>query len=151
MRTSALAVVALAAITAACGQEPPPPAANGGASATGSASATTTPGDRTGAVVDTFIRAANGGDVATLRKIFAPDARFDRAGTVFTGADIVNGFLKPDVTDAGGRYHETARRAEGERLTVTFTFDTGRGGEERFTYSFLVRDGRIVDVVGRYL
>ncbi|GAA0927338.1 nuclear transport factor 2 family protein [Nonomuraea longicatena] len=103
------------------------------------------------AVVDRFIAAANSGDVPALREVFATDARFDRAGAVFTGRDeIIDRFLKPDVTDAGGRYNETGRLVEGDRLTVAFTFDTG-GGTERFTYSVLVRGEQIVDVIGRYL
>lgn len=102
--------------------------------------------------VDRFIRAANGGDVAALRVLFATDARFDRAGVVFTGRDeIIDGFLKPDVIDPGGRYHESARRIRNGRLVVSFVFDTGHGGQERFTYDFLVRDGQITEVIGRYI
>jgi SnoaL-like domain len=107
--------------------------------------------DTTAAVVTRFIQAANQGDVTALRTLFAADARFDRAGTIFTGRDeIIDRFLRPDVTDAGGRYTETGRRTEGNRLVVAFNFDTGRGGQERFTYSFLVRNGQIADVIGRY-
>ncbi|NRQ34583.1 SnoaL-like domain-containing protein [Nonomuraea sp. NN258] len=142
----AVAVMALAVTAGACAQATPSPIATSGSTAP----AVPTSG-RTEDVVDAFVRAANSGDAAALRKLFAPDARFDRAGTVFTGAAIVDDFLKPDVTDAGGRYRETSRRVEGERLTVAFTFDTGHGGQELFTYSFLVRGGRISDVVGRYL
>ncbi|MEU4704716.1 nuclear transport factor 2 family protein [Nonomuraea dietziae] len=138
-------LMAIGVLTAACGQDTRAP------SAMSSPAATATVSKHTETVVDRFIDAANHGDVAVLRGLFAPDARFDRAGTVFEGKEIVNDFLEPDVTDADGRYHETRRRAEGDRLTVTFTFDTGSGGQERFTYSFLVRDGRIADVVGRYL
>jgi SnoaL-like domain len=105
----------------------------------------------TAAVVTRFIQAANRGDITALRTLFAADARFDRAGTIFTGRDeIIGRFLKPEVTDAGGRYTETGRRSEGGRLVVAFNFDTGRGGQERFTYSFLVRNGQIADVIGRY-
>jgi SnoaL-like domain len=107
--------------------------------------------DATAAVVTRFIQAVNRGDVTALRTLFAADARFDRAGTIFTGRDdIIDRFLKPDVTDAGGRYTETGRRPEGNRLVVAFNFDTGSGGQERFTYSFLVRNGQIADVIGRY-
>jgi hypothetical protein len=61
--------------------------------------------------------AANGGDVATLCVLFAVDARFDRAGAVFTGRDqILDGFLKPDVIDPNGRYHETARAEAYSRI-----------------------------------
>jgi SnoaL-like domain len=109
------------------------------------------PPDATAAVVARFIRAANRGDVSALRTLFAADARFDRAGAIFTGRDeIIDRFLQPDVTDAGGRYTETGRRPEGNRLVVAFNFDTGGGGQERFTYSFLVRNGQIADVIGRY-
>jgi SnoaL-like domain len=109
-----------------------------------------TPG-ATAAVVARFIHAANVGDVTALRSLFAADARFDRAGTIFTGRDeIIDRFLKPDVADAGGRYTETGRRIDGNRLVVAFNFDTGSGGQERFTYSFLVRSGQIADVIGRY-
>jgi SnoaL-like domain len=107
--------------------------------------------DAAAAVVTRFIQAANRGDVTALRTLFAADARFDRAGAIFTGRDeIIDRFLKPDVTDAGGRYTETGRRPEGNRLVVAFNFDTGSGGQERFTYSFLVRNGQIADVIGRY-
>jgi hypothetical protein len=102
--------------------------------------------------IDHFIRAANGGDVTTLRVLVAADARFDRVGAVFTGRDqIIDGFLKPDVIDPNGRYHETARGIRNGRLVVSFVFDTGYGGQERFTYDLLVRDGQITEVIGRYL
>ncbi|WP_395108452.1 nuclear transport factor 2 family protein [Actinomadura sp. SCN-SB] len=102
-------------------------------------------------VVDQFISAANGGDVDRLRALFAEDARFDRAGALFDGRDdIIDRFLEPDVIDPGGRYRETGRRVQNGRLVVSFVFDTGSGGQERFTYAFLIRDGRIQEVVGRY-
>lgn len=146
MRLVALLVV-IGVLAAGCGdQDTAQPS-----SAMSRPATTGTVSEQAGTVVDRFIQAANDGDVAALRDLFAPDASFDRAGTVFAGEEIVDDFLEPDVADAGGRYQETARRAEGDRLTVTFTFDTGSGGRERFTYSFLIRDGRIAHVVGRYL
>jgi SnoaL-like domain len=107
--------------------------------------------EATAAVVARFIQAANRGDVGALGTLFAADARFDRAGTIFMGREeIIDRFLEPEVADAGGRYRETGRRREGDRLVVGFIFDTGGGGQERFTYSFLVRNGQIADVIGRY-
>jgi SnoaL-like domain len=107
--------------------------------------------DATAAVVARFIQAANRGDVTALRALFAADARFDRTGAILTGRDeIIDRFLKPDVADAGGRYTETGRRTEGDRLVVAFNFDTGGGGQERFTDSFLLRNRQIADVIGRY-
>ncbi|GLZ09378.1 hypothetical protein Acsp03_68440 [Actinomadura sp. NBRC 104412] len=100
-----------------------------------------------------LLAAACGGDGnATSQSDAAPeDARFDRASALFDGRDdIIDRFLKPDVIDAGGRYRETGRRVQNGRLAVSFVFDTGSGGQERFTYAFLVRDGRIQDAAGRY-
>jgi SnoaL-like domain len=159
LATSLLLIGLLAAGCGWGGDDPSSPRSQ--ASATTAAAATPGAGstapvgadtpDATAAVVTRFIQAANRGDVTALRTLFAADARFDRAGTIFTGRDdIIDRFLKPDVTDVGGRYTETSRRTEGNRLVVAFTFDTGSGGQERLTYSFLVRNGQIADVIGRY-
>ena len=159
LATSLLLIGLLAAGCGRGGDDPSSPRSQ--ASATTAAPATPGAGtaapvgadtpDATAAVVARFIQAANRGDVSALRTLFAADARFDRAGAIFTGRDeIIDRFLKPDVTDAGGRYTETGRRTEGNRLVAAFNFDTGSGGRERFTYSFLVRNGQIADVIGRY-
>ncbi|MEV0719419.1 nuclear transport factor 2 family protein, partial [Asanoa sp. NPDC050611] len=108
--------------------------------------------DRAESVVDRFAEAANAGDRAAVAALFAPDARFDSVGRIYPDrAAIMDRFLGPEVLDAGGRYAPGEQRWEGDRLVVAYEFTTRSGGRERFTYAYLVRDGVIRDVVGRYL
>ncbi|APU13575.1 MULTISPECIES: nuclear transport factor 2 family protein [Actinoalloteichus] len=99
-----------------------------------------------------FLDAANAGDEEAVAEVFAEDARFDSVGRIYPSrADIMDRFLVPEVLDVGGSYEVVETRWEGDRHVVHYDFETGRGGRESFTYAYLVRDGLIQDVVGRYL
>ncbi|MFD0854626.1 hypothetical protein ACFQ07_20480, partial [Actinomadura adrarensis] len=59
----------------------------------------------------------------------------------------------PPLTTAGAGSAGLAvgsTRLRHHRPGGVLVFDTGSGGQERFTYDFLVRNGQITDVVGRY-
>lgn len=117
-----------------------------------SAPTTTNSGDpESKRVVDEFVERANAGDEEGVTATFAEDARFDSAGRIFHPRDdIMLRFLLPDVLRAGGKYHPGAEEWQDGRLVVHYRYQTGSGGTEAFTYSYLVRDGLIRDVVGRY-
>ncbi|GAA3882180.1 hypothetical protein GCM10022243_53470 [Saccharothrix violaceirubra] len=103
------------------------------------------------AVAQRFADAANAGDSAGVAATFAEDARFDSVGRIYPSrADIMDRFLDPEVIRAGGRYEVTGTRWNGSRYVVDYEFTTRGGGSETFYYEFLVRDGLIQDVIGRY-
>ncbi|MFD8014975.1 nuclear transport factor 2 family protein [Streptomyces sp. NPDC059762] len=104
------------------------------------------------AVARRYTEAANRGDVDGITAAYAPEARFDRAGTLFHGRDeIVGDFIRPDVVDDDGHYREISTHAADGRTVVEYIFTTGSGITEHFTYAYLVEDGVIVDVIGRYV
>jgi len=152
----ALAILPVLAFAAACGAPTEPPATLPSTTAASSAAAgsgSAAP-DRNAAedIAQRFAEAANSGDERAVAALFAPDARFDSVGRIYPSrADIMDRFLVPEVLDAGGRYQPGERRWDGDRLVVTYDFTTGSGGRERFTYAYLIHDGLIRDVVGRYV
>ncbi|WP_433269146.1 nuclear transport factor 2 family protein [Actinosynnema sp. CS-041913] len=98
-----------------------------------------------------FVDAANAGDSAAVAATFAENARFDSVGRIYPSRkDIMDRFLDPEVIEAGGKYEVTGTRWNGDRYVVDYKFTTGGGGSEVFYYEFLVRDGLIQDVIGRY-
>ncbi|MBT2207781.1 nuclear transport factor 2 family protein [Actinomadura sp. NEAU-AAG7] len=111
------------------------------------------PADRAAAerIAQRFVEAANAGDRKGVAAVFAENARFDSVGRIYRSREeIMTRFLIPEVLDAGGRYKVTRSRWDGERYRVDYDFSTGSGGGESFSYAFLVRDGLIRDVLGRY-
>jgi hypothetical protein len=105
------------------------------------------------AAADRLTTALNGGDEAGARAALAPDARFDSVGRIYPNREaIMNRFLVPEVLRVGGTYRTVAvTPGRADRVVVEYEFTTSSGGRERFTYDYLVVDGRITDVVGRYL
>ncbi|MEV1320267.1 nuclear transport factor 2 family protein [Micromonospora arborensis] len=102
-------------------------------------------------VAQRFVDAANAGDEDGVRSTFAPNAQFDSVGRIYPSRDaIMDRFLIPEVLRAGGRYKAVGSRWNGERYIVDYEFSTGGGGREVFYYDYLIRDGVIHDVVGRY-
>ncbi|WP_158581405.1 nuclear transport factor 2 family protein [Actinomadura spongiicola] len=98
-----------------------------------------------------FLDAANAGDPKRVEATFAENARFDSVGRIYPSrADIMNRFLIPEVLDVGGRYKVTGSRWDGDRYVVNYDFKTSGGAAESFSYAFLIQDGLIRDVVGRY-
>ncbi|MEE6260810.1 nuclear transport factor 2 family protein [Plantactinospora sonchi] len=159
---STATTIAILALVAACGSDDADPPV--GTPAAPTASAGPAPVDSTGTgqpadgraatenVARRFADTANSGDEAGVAALFAPDARFDSVGRIYPSRDeIMSRFLVPEVLRVDGRYEPGEERWDGTRLTVTYRFTTGSGGEERFTYAYLVRDGLIQDVIGRYL
>ncbi|MFD1149584.1 hypothetical protein [Saccharothrix hoggarensis] len=158
-----LAVLALVAV-AACGQvastdggTSTPGTAGTAAGTAGTAASTESvplsEADRAAApeLAKRFAEAANAGDAEAVAATFAEDARFDSAGRIYPSrADIMDRFLTPEVITPGGKYTVTGERWNGSRYRVDYEYSTGRGGTEVFYYEFLVRDGLIQDVVGRY-
>ncbi len=132
-------------------------AASGNGSGTPSAVASgpsTATADRAAAerIVDRFLQAANAGDRTAVAAVFAEEASFDSVGRIYPSRDdIMNRFLIPEVLEAGGKYKSTGSRWEADRLVVDYTFTTRSGANERFSYSYLIRDDLIRDVIGRYL
>jgi hypothetical protein len=105
------------------------------------------------AAADRLTTALNGGDEAGVRAAFAPDARFDSVGRIYPDREaIMSRFLVPEVLRVGGTYRTVAvTPGNDDRVVVEYEFTTSSGGRERFTYDYLVVDGSIKDVVGRYL
>ncbi|MHA6627194.1 hypothetical protein ACU61A_17300 [Pseudonocardia sichuanensis] len=105
------------------------------------------------AVAERFTEAANRGDEAGVRDAYAPEARFDSVGRIYPDREaILERFLIPEVLRAGGTYQAlSAVPGAGERVVVEYEFTTSRGGREHFTYDYLVTDGTIRDVIGRYV
>jgi hypothetical protein len=98
-----------------------------------------------------YIQAVNAGDRAKATAAVAENARFDIAGRVLQSrAEIMDNFLFPEVIGAGGHYQALGSRWERGRLIVDYEFTTRSGGQESFHYSYLTRDGRIQELVGRY-
>ncbi|MFJ9521985.1 nuclear transport factor 2 family protein [Kitasatospora sp. NPDC101801] len=165
-RRAAAALLTVAALATACGSTGrtaagPAPVASASATAGTTAAGTGTEPTATGTparpqdltVIRAFTDAANRGDLARVSSSYAPDAHFDRAGAQFAGRDrIVNSFLRPDVLEDGGHYREISVTAAGDRTVVEYVF-TARGGAvtEHFTYAYLIRDGVITHVIGRYV
>ncbi|WP_309114184.1 nuclear transport factor 2 family protein [Saccharothrix sp.] len=158
MRTyQRLTAAALLALATACGTSTPPSTR---ATSTQAPASTGAPrsenlseADRAAApqVAQRFVDAANAGDSAAVAATFAEDARFDSVGRIYPSRrDIMDRFLDPEVIDAGGRYEVTGTRWNGDRYRVDYTFTTRSGAREVFYYEFLVRDGLIRDVIGRY-
>ncbi|MFI0445629.1 nuclear transport factor 2 family protein [Actinomadura sp. 6N118] len=113
----------------------------------------TRPADTAGAerVAQRFVTAANAGDEAGVAATFAENARFDSVGRIYPSRKaIMNDFLVPEVLRAGGRYKVTGQRWTAERYVVDYDFSTGHGGSESFSYAYVIRDGLIRDVIGRY-
>ncbi|MEU4449428.1 nuclear transport factor 2 family protein [Actinosynnema sp. NPDC050801] len=157
-RRIGLAALALVA-AAACSSEEPAAEAGQTTTATGAGTVTSTESvplsdaDRAAApdVAKRFAEAANAGDAEGVAATFAEDARFDSVGRIYPSRqEIMDRFLTPEVIEPGGRYEVTGERWNGDRYRVDYDFDTGRGGSEVFYYEFLVRDGLIQDVIGRY-
>jgi hypothetical protein len=150
----ALVLLTTLALATACGTQDEPAAGVPGTAPAVDATGGRSVPDRAGAeeVARRFAEAANSGDERAVAALFAPDARFDSVGRIYPSrADIMDRFLVPEVLDAGGRYQAGERRWDGDRLVVTYDFTTGSGGRERFTYAYLIRDGLIRDVIGRYV
>ncbi|MFT7840953.1 nuclear transport factor 2 family protein [Saccharothrix sp. BKS2] len=102
-------------------------------------------------LAERFLEAANAGDAEGVAAVFAEDARFDSVGRIYPSRqDIMDRFLGPEVIEAGGRYAVTGTAWNGDRYRVDYDYDTGHGGKEVFYYEYLVRDGLIQDVIGRY-
>ncbi|WP_033435611.1 nuclear transport factor 2 family protein [Saccharothrix syringae] len=145
-----MAALVLAAV-AACGAEPPQ---TGPETPTPSTEAVpVSDADRAAApgLAERFLQAANAGDSAAVAALFAEDARFDSVGRIYPSRrDIMDRFLDPEVIEAGGRYTVTGSGWYGDRYRVEYDYDTGHGGKEVFYYDYLVRDGLIQDVIGRY-
>ncbi|KAB2344482.1 hypothetical protein [Actinomadura rudentiformis] len=111
------------------------------------------PADQAGAerVAQRFVTAANAGDEAGVAATFAENARFDSVGRIYPSRkSIMNDFLIPEVLRVGGRYKVSGKRWEAGRHVVDYDFSTGHGGSESFSYAYLIRDGLIRDVIGRY-
>ncbi|TDD82201.1 nuclear transport factor 2 family protein [Actinomadura rubrisoli] len=111
------------------------------------------PVDKAGAerVARRFVDAANAGDEKGVEATFTENARFDSVGRIYLSrADIMNRFLIPEVLDVGGHYKATGSRWDGDRYVVNYDFKTSGGGGESFSYAFLIHDGLIRDVAGRY-
>lgn len=157
----------LLALLAACGTQNAPAEQPGDAAAPSrgvpataadaapgtSADTTESAADRAAAerLADRFAEAANAGDAGAVEATFARDARFDSAGRIYADRqEIMRRFLIPEVIDAGGKYHVRGREWKDNRFVVHYRYDTGSGGVETFTYSYLVTDGLIRDVIGRY-
>lgn len=103
------------------------------------------------ATVRRYIDAVNRGDASAVAAVFAANARFDRAGSIFDGRDaIMENFLQPDVLDRNGRYEVLSVQHSLNAVTFEFTFQAG-SLREHFTYRCTVRDDQIQDVVGRYV
>lgn len=102
--------------------------------------------------VQQFITSVNAGDADAVAATFAEDAVFDSVGRIYDGrGEIMNRFLAPEVIDLGGQY-EVLRISEGEDDRVIVEFDFTAGDlYEHFTYDFLIEDGLIQEVVGRYV
>jgi hypothetical protein len=156
----ALAILPVLAFAAACGAPTESPATFPSTTASTTAASSAAGGsgsaapDRNAAedVAQRFAEAANSGDERAVAALFAPDARFDSVGRIYPSrADIMDRFLVPEVLDVRGRYQPGERRWDGDRLVVTYDFTTDSGGRERFTYAYLIHDGLIRDVVGRYV
>ncbi|MGM1065544.1 hypothetical protein [Saccharothrix sp. Mg75] len=154
-----IAVLAFAAVAACGGQEAPARAGQqttsgtGASSTSGPVSAPLSDADRAAApgLAERFLEAANAGDSAGVAAVFAEDARFDSVGRIYPSRkDIMDRFLDPEVIEAGGRYAVTGTSWNGDRYRVDYDYDTGHGGKEVFYYEYLVRDGLIQDVIGRY-
>lgn len=150
-------VVSLVLSLAACSGEAGPAAPDRGSPVTatppGGSSAPAAGADRAEAerIARRFTDAANAGDEDGVRRTLAEDARFDSVGRIYPSRDdIMNRFLVPEVLRAGGRYRVVGDRWNGERYVVDYEFTTGGGGRESFYYDYLIRDGLIRDVVGRY-
>jgi hypothetical protein len=102
-------------------------------------------------IADRFLHAANSGNRDATAALFADSARFDSVGRIYASRDdIMNRFLIPEVLETGGRYHVTRTDWAGDRYVVAYEFTTSSGGREQFTYAYLIRDGLIHDVIGRY-
>ena len=103
-------------------------------------------------VVQQFVDATNAGDAEAVAATFAEDAVFDSVGRIYDGRDeIMDRFLAPEVIALGGQY-EVLSVSEGEDGRVVVEFDFTAGSLfEHFTYDFLIEDGLIQDVVGRYV
>ncbi|MGK5554472.1 hypothetical protein ACSNOI_22940 [Actinomadura kijaniata] len=145
VRRIALVAAALTAVTGCSGapEDRAPTAAPTAASPAGRAEA-----ER---VARRFTDAANAGDERAVAATFAADARFDSVGRIYPSrAEIMDRFLVPEVLRAGGRYEITGSRWDGGRHVLDYRFTTRGGAAETFSYAFLVRDGLIRDVVGRY-
>lgn len=156
-RRIGLAALVLAAVSACGGQEaattPRTTAGSTAGSAAGTGAAPLSDADRAAApeLAERFLEAANAGDAAGVAAVFAEDARFDSVGRIYPSRqDIMDRFLGPEVIEAGGRYTVTATSWNGDRYRVDYDYDTGHGGKEVFYYEYLVRDGLIQDVIGRY-
>lgn len=155
---TAVGAAALIALTG-CG-----PATSAGPPSAGAAQPTVAPSTATGAelgeaqrsalaAADRLTTALNDGDEAGVRAAFAPEARFDSVGRIYPDREaIMSRFLVPEVLRVGGTYRTRAVTPGNDgRVVVEYEFTTSSGGRERFTYDYLVVEGRIVDVVGRYL
>ncbi|MCE7007191.1 nuclear transport factor 2 family protein [Kibdelosporangium philippinense] len=151
--------VATVFLLAACGTTSPPPTTNqpppvvtSGSSAP-SVDETLSEADRAAApgVAQRFLDAANAGDSAGVAATFAENARFDSVGRIYPSRkDIMDRFLDPEVIRVGGKYEATGTRWDGNRYVVDYKFTTRGGGGETFNYAYLVREGLIQDVIGRY-
>jgi hypothetical protein len=105
------------------------------------------------AVADRLTAALNDGDEVRVRAAFAPDARFDSVGRIYSDREaIMSRFLVPEVLRVGGTYRAVGvTPGNDDRVVVEYEFTTANGGRERFTYDYLVVAGTIKDVVGRYV
>ncbi|WP_409494282.1 nuclear transport factor 2 family protein [Amycolatopsis sp. cmx-11-12] len=150
--TYRLTALALLLSAAACSAEPTAPVP-GRSEAPPAAPAPLSGSDRAAApgITQKFTDAANKGDSPGVAATFAEQARFDSVGRIFPSREaIMSRFIDPEVIGVGGRYEITGARWAGDRYVVDYRFTTRSGGEEIFYYAFLVRDGLIRDVLGRY-
>jgi hypothetical protein len=106
------------------------------------------------AVARRLTNALNAGNERDAQAAFADNAIFDSVGRIYNGsADIMGRFLTPEVIRARGRYREERITADpNNRNIITIQYDfRAPNYQERFTYAYEIRNGVIVNVLGRYL
>lgn len=152
--TYRLATLALVLAATSCSTEPTVPApAPSPSEAPMATAAPLAESDRAAApeIAQKFTDAANRGDSPGVASTFSEQARFDSVGRIFPSREaIMSRFIDPEVIGVGGRYEVTGTRWAGDRYVVDYRFTTRSRGEELFYYAFLIRDGLIRDVLGRY-
>ncbi|WP_405018326.1 nuclear transport factor 2 family protein [Kitasatospora sp. NBC_00070] len=101
--------------------------------------------------VRAFVAAANRGDLAGLTAALAPDVRIDMAGAVQHGRDqVLRSFFVPWVVRVSGQYRETGIAHGEDGPTVFYRFETPTGLVEDLAYTYRVRAGAVVEIVGRF-
>ncbi|PJJ70490.1 SnoaL-like protein [Diaminobutyricimonas aerilata] len=97
--------------------------------------------------IRTFVDATNAGDTDAFVATFAPDARLDDWGRVFTGHDGIRGWNRTD--NIGVRSHfellDIRAASEADAYLVTLRV-TGDGYNGTGPMTFVLRDGLIADL-----